>query len=130
MPLFDPPVLLSLELPERVRLGQAVPLAIRVTNETSEPDTLELTGRPPAFDFLVEDPNGNEVWRRLRGQVVSMMLQVRVLQPGESVHLAHTWDQRGDDAAQVQPGLYIVRGMLPSPDGERWTGPGELRVEE
>lgn len=120
----------DLAFPRRVRPSEPVTLTIRITNDSSESAVLELTGRPPTFDFVIEDENGAQVWRRLHGGVVTMVLQVLTLRPHESVNLWHLWDQRADDGALVPPGSYRVRGMLLTPDGERWTDAGQLWIEE
>jgi hypothetical protein len=104
-------------------------LTIRVTNHSSEQAALEITGRPPAFDFVIEDSDGAVVWRRLRGDAVSMMLQVLTLEPEESAQLSDVWDQRAHDGVLVPPGLYRVRGMILTPDGERWTTVKELWID-
>lgn len=120
---------LSLQVPTPVRAGDPVPIGLRLVNEGGKPLTLELRGRPIAFDIAVEDAEGDQVWRRLEGRTVSAILQVRNLAPGDSLELRETWDQRGDDGTPVGPGTYTVRGSLPTVSRGRLEAPPvELRI--
>lgn len=105
---------LALELPDSVRAGAAVPIALRVTNAGEEPVRLELRGRPIAFDIVVESSDGSVVWRRLEGRMVTAILQLMTLGPGETLELREEWDQRAGDGTPVDPGAYTVRGRLPA----------------
>lgn len=115
-------------LPNRVRRGEPVSITIRITNQSTEPAPIEFTGRPIAFDILIDDASGRRIWQRLSDDVVGMVLQVRILEPGESLELLHMWDQSDDRGAAVSTGTYTVRGILPTPDGDRWLGPNELVI--
>lgn len=107
----------ELELPERMKAGDAIPITVRARNDGTEPAELSLTGRPVAIDLVVQRLDGTEVWRRLHGQVVNMMLQVTVLQPGEDLEFEYAWMQRDNTGRPVTPGTYQVRGVLPLADG-------------
>ncbi len=72
----------SLELPDTVRVGVTVPITIRLENRGTRPLDLHLTGRPIAFDLVVSDPEGRVLWRRMDDEVLSMVLQLRTLEPG------------------------------------------------
>lgn len=119
---------IELDVPDTVDLGRPVPITLRVRNEGGAPAALELTGRPIAFDLTVTRSDGTEVWRRLRGEIVSMVLQVAILQPNEALEFAHTWDQRDDAGRPVRAGSYLVRGELPGPDGTRASEPRRLII--
>lgn len=122
-------LLLSLEIPGRVRAGEPVPIRLRVTNAGEEPVKLELRGRPVAFEIVVEEAGGSVVWRSLEGRTVSAVLQAVSLMPGESFELEETWDQRTGNGAGIGPGSYIVRGRLPAiSPGLLVSPPAELRV--
>lgn len=120
---------LALEVPDAVRTGETVPIALRLTNAGDEPVRLHLPGRVPVFDVEVEDADGAVVWRRLEGRTVPAILQVRTLAPGDTLELEATWDQRDRDGEPVPPGRYTLRGTLPEARGDpRETPPALLRV--
>jgi hypothetical protein len=108
---------LELLLPERVRRGERVPITLRVSNTSGRPMVLYLTGRPIAFDVVITRGGREPVWRRLHGQNIPAILQVRTLQPGERLELAERWDQRDQSGARVAPGRYAAEGVLLT-DGE------------
>ena len=118
----------ELDAPDTVELGRPVQITLRVRNDGGAPAALELTGRPIAFDLIVTRSNGTVVWRRLRGEIVSMVLQVAILQPNESLEFAHTWDQRDDTGRVVRAGSYLVRGELPGPDGTLASEPRRIVI--
>jgi hypothetical protein len=108
----------SLEAPSEVTVGAPVPMTLRVTNPTSRPLTLYLRGRPVAFDLVVAQTDGTIVWHRLAGAVITMVLQVRTLAPGETLEFKDTWKQTTKAGRRVPPGDYVVTGELPT-DGPR-----------
>jgi Intracellular proteinase inhibitor len=77
--------------PERARAGRPVEIVLRVTNITARPLDLSLQGREIVFDVAVTNPQGGEVWRRLKGQNVQAILQLKTLAPGEALELRSTW---------------------------------------
>lgn len=121
-------MIVELELPVRVNVGEPVPMILRVRNGGTAPAELALTGSPIAFDIVVYQPHGTEVWSRMHGETVSMMLQVAILKPGESLEFKHTWDQRGNDRQAVPAGTYTVRGSLAAPDRELMSEPRRLVI--
>lgn len=108
----------SIHVPASVRTGEPVPIALRVRNRTDGPVQLHLLGRTIAFDIVVTREDGTPVWRRLEGQAVQSILQLRTLAPGETLELSDRWDQRGRGGAAVPPGLYRVHGELPTDEPE------------
>ncbi|HEY8470515.1 MAG TPA: BsuPI-related putative proteinase inhibitor [Longimicrobiales bacterium] len=119
----------TIHVPDSVRAGEPVPIALRVTNRTSAPIDLHLLGRTIAFDIVVTREDGTPVWRRLEGQAVQSILQLRTLAPGETLELSDRWDQRGRGGAAVPPGLYRVHGELPTDEPEPLrTPPASLRI--
>ena len=91
--------------------------------------TLYLRGRTIAFDIVVAREDGTVVWRRLEGQVVPAIIQVKELASGEVVELRGEWNQRTARGRPVGAGLYSVRGELltdtPLPLA---TAPVQLRI--
>lgn len=92
--------------------GAPVPIKLLVTNETSAPLDLYLRGREVTFDIAITDATGDGVWRRLEGEVVEAILQLRTLAPGEELELSHAWDQKSQLGNPVPPGRYVVRGSV------------------
>ena len=109
-----PPESLRLEtdVPAEVRLGRPVPITLRAVNTGTRPLELYLMGRSPTFDITVARPEGDVAWRRLDGQTVPAILQIRIIAPGESLELHHDWDQRATRGRPVAAGTYVVQGAL------------------
>jgi len=114
---------LQIVLPPTARVGEAVPITLRLTNTSRAPVTAYLQGRPVAFDIIVSRRDGAVVWRRLEGAVVSAVLQVRTLAPGEVLEFSDTWSQQTNLGKSVGPGEYLVTGVLPTDP------PAELRTQ-
>jgi intracellular proteinase inhibitor BsuPI len=110
-------VRLRLLTPAQVRQGEPLRFTLRIENAGRRPATVYLQGRPPAFDVTVHDASGREVWRRLEGAVVAMVLGVRELAPEESFELEGLWPQTDAGGAQVAAGRYRLTGLLPGEPG-------------
>lgn len=114
---------------DSVRLGEPVPIMLRLTNTADRPITLYLQGRPLAFDVTVRRKDGSIVWRRLEGQVVSAILAVRQLKPGGALEFEEVWGQISNDGKPVSPGEYSVTGALPTDAPTPLeTSPASLRI--
>lgn len=103
---------LEADVPPEVRLGVPVPITLRAVNTGTTPLELYLMGRSPTFDITVARPDGAVVWRRLEGQMVPAILQLRTLAPGETLEVRHDWDQRTTRGQIVSRGTYVVQGAL------------------
>jgi hypothetical protein len=114
---------LQIVLPPTVRVSEPVPITLRLTNTGRKSVTAYLQGRPVAFDVIVSRHNGTVVWRRLEGAVVSAVLQVRTLAPGEALEFSDSWSQQSNLGKSVGPGEYLVTGVLPTDP------PAELRTQ-
>jgi hypothetical protein len=117
------PVTLEIVVPPMVRLGEAVPITLRLTNTSRNPVNVYLQGRPTAFDIIVSRGDGTVVWRRLERAVISTILQVRPLAAGESLEFSDLWSQQSNLGERVPPGAYSVSGVLPGDP------PAELRTQ-
>ena len=102
----------SLTASPRVRVGVPVRFRLTLANRTDHRLTLYLSGRTITFDLTVTGPDGSVVWRRLEGQTLQGILQVRELAPRERVELEVHWNQRGSTGAPVAPGTYTARGAI------------------
>jgi len=120
---------LTLVAPESVRVGQPVPLVLRLTNVTDRPIEAHFLGRTIAFDVVIAREDGAVVWRRLAGAAVQGILQIKTLAPGETLELKDMWRQRDASGKAVPPGTYNLQGVLPTdaPEPLR-TPPAHLRV--
>lgn len=119
----------SLLSPGEARTSGTVRLGVAVTNRTDRPLRLHLTGRPPAFDFIITDAGGRRVWSRLEGSVVPAILEVRTLAPGERLEFTDDWTPRTSQGVALAPGTYQVQGVLLTDDpGGLRTPPRTLRL--
>jgi hypothetical protein len=92
---------LHLDVPDRVRTGEPVPIGIRVQNVSGGPLDLYLRGRTIAFDIVVSREPGEIVWRRLEGEVIPAILRIETLRPGEVLELSDVWDRTALSAAGI-----------------------------
>ena len=123
------PLRLDLVLPDHARRGKAVPITLRLSNPGPEPATVYLQGRPTAFDIVITRADGTPVWRRLDRAVISSILQVRVLPPGQAIEFTERWSQQDDRGQAVPVGEYRVTGVLPTdPPSELRTQTVRLRI--
>ena len=102
----------SLVVPDTVARGAKVPIVIRVSNTTSAPLDLYLRGRDIAFDITITDWAGAELWRRLEGETVLAIIQIKTLGPGETLELSDEWDQRTKSGSPAAAGVYGINGSV------------------
>src|SRR5580765_5459389 len=120
---------LHLVMPARVRVGEPVPITLQLRNADRRAADVYLQGRPAAFDIVVTRRDGTPVWRRLEGAVIPAVLQVLSLTPGAVLEFHDSWPQRTSLGAAVEPGEYLVTGVLPTdPPAELRTRPSRLRI--
>ena len=105
---------IEISVPAEARRGDSVPIALRLVNDADTAVEVALQGRPVAFDVTVARPDGEPVWRRLAGETVTAILQLRMVAAGESLDFRTAWDQRTDRGAPVPAGEYVVKGTIPS----------------
>ncbi len=117
------PLRLELEIPSQApllfprqegywKLGQPIPLILKLRNVTERPTELTLLGRP-AYDFIVTTDYGRrEVWRWAQGQAIQEIAELRRLAPWEALEFAVEWDQRDSAGNLIAPGRYCVRGAV------------------
>jgi len=118
-PLSEFPSLgMRLEVPPSVRLGERVPLKLTVENVTEAPVQFWIGGREDtnfvgSYDFVVTGADGSEVWRWLATlEAVPLPLSRVELDPGEQLRFEQEWPQADNRGRAVQPGTYLVRGVL------------------
>jgi hypothetical protein len=103
---------LRLEVPREAPLGASVPITLRMENVAGRPLELYLRGREITFDVVVARADGEVIWRRLAGEIIPAIVQLRTLAPGEAVALRTDWDQRVAGRGRATVGDYVVRGAL------------------
>jgi hypothetical protein len=120
---------LELEAPAEVPAGAVVTIRLRLRNTGAEPAVVYLLGRAITFDIVITRVDGDTVWRRLSGEPVQAIIQVRQLEPGGELLLEDVWDQRDRAGKPVPPGDYRVRGLLFTDQPAPWaTEPATLRI--
>ena len=119
---------IRLDVPTEVRVGQPVPIVIRLENGGERPLDLYLRGRTIAFDIFVSRPDGHVVWQRLKDEIIPAIIQLKVLRPGEVLELRDEWHQRGNRGERVGPGRYVVRGTVLTDGPALETAPASLRI--
>ena len=116
-------------MPAEVRRGDSVPIVLRLVNDADTAAEVALQGRPVAFDVTVTRAGGEPVWRRLAGETVTAILQLRMVAAHESLDFRTAWDQRSDSGALVPAGEYVVKGAIPSdPPTVLRSAPATLRI--
>jgi hypothetical protein len=119
---------LEITAPAEVLRGDPVPISLRLINTTARPITVYLQGRPTAFDIVVSNAAGMEVWRRLAGQTITAILGIRTLEPKETVTFEDLWPQRDQAGRPVPAGRYNIVGVLPSEGDSLVTAPVPVEV--
>jgi hypothetical protein len=114
-------------VPPRVAVGAPVPITLRIANTAERPIELHLQGRTIVFDLTVRR-GAAVVWRRLEGESVAAILQIRMLAPGEVLELKETWQQKDGGGRPVGPGEYSVTGMVPTDAAPLRAGPVTLTI--
>jgi hypothetical protein len=94
------------------RVGEPVPITIRLTNTSNQPIDAYFVGRQITYDIVVRRPDRAVVWRRPQGKAVQQMLQLRRFAPGEKLELTDVWRPQ-------RAGRYAVEGVVLGQDQER-----------
>jgi Intracellular proteinase inhibitor len=114
---------------QKVAAGAPVPIAIRIANTADRPIELHLQGRTTVFDLIV-NRGDLVVWRRLEGESIPAILQLRMLAPGEVLELKDTWQQVDHAGRRVGPGEYSVTGVVPTDAAPIRAGPVTLTTAD
>ena len=87
-------------------VGESIVMELIVFNRTAESLTFDFRDTQH-YDFIIEDAEGNSVWRWSEGRMFAQMLGEETLGPGrEEVVYTETY------AGPLQPGGYEVIGAL------------------
>lgn len=123
----EQPLAASIEVSPQVGSGDAVAITLRVTNRSDDTARLETHAANAdlaAFNPIVRDDNGVEVWRRYTNPLLDIAV-VRAIAPGESIEYRVTWDQLSSAGTRVAAGRYSVSNWPQLRDADV----GELRVK-
>ena len=122
------PVSLRLEVSAdrpRYAVGEAVRLTLAVTNLGRDAVSL-ITPSSQHYEFVVLKVT-EEVWRWSADQMFLAVLSQLTILPGETRTFTAEWDQRDRAGRPVNPGDYLVVGILIGGEQVRLT-PRQLRI--
>lgn len=120
---------LRLTTPESARSGARIRFSLTLTNNAAERIDFYLRGREIAFDIVVVAADETIVWRRLQGEIIPAIVQIRALAPRETLDLMAHWDQRSNGGTRVAPGDYTVRASLLTEGDPLEAPPVRIRIE-
>jgi len=93
------------------RPGEEITFHLKVTNLTSNPQTLMLPSSQ-IFDCFVMDPAGVEIWRWSHGQGFATVLTPLEFAPRQTRDYMEIWDQTDNSGKPVDPGTYDASGLI------------------
>lgn len=109
------PLELVMEVPERVKAGQDVPIIWRIANVSACPVSLInlwLDFSVTTLDGVVIVSRASRRWWRYPIPIKPVLDEsVITLQPGEAKEFEGVWDQLDDEDYQIEPGVYLVQGF-------------------
>lgn len=124
------PIRVALSVPEAARVGQAVPVRLRITNTARTPTPIWFGGRldTPSFELVVVRAALREVWRRSRHEDFMDSRVEGQLPPGEPLESVYLWEPRDNAGTLVPPGTYWLIATVPINGREIWSRPVRLRI--
>jgi len=110
-------------------VGEKVKMTLTVKNETDKPVTLTFNDGQ-IYDFTVKNlSRGTRVWRWSTDKAFTEAIWSMTLAPGEEKSYSETWDQKGDNSLQVDPGVYLIEANL-SCQPEIFANLVQIRIEK
>lgn len=103
-----------IDAPAEVRVGEPVPITVRLENVGDRPLDLYLRGRTIAFDVVVTGDDGSVIWQRLEGEIIPAIIQQVPIGAGKTFELRTEWGQRTTAGLPVEPGRYFLQAMVPT----------------
>lgn len=106
-------LMVELDMPGQVKVGEPVTMKLIVRNEGDEPITLRFnTGQ--RYDFIVRDMEGNVVWQWSRDKAFIQVIGEVTIQPNGELTFVETWTQVDNEGNKVGAGEYEVEGIVTS----------------
>ena len=91
-------------------VGEPITMTLKVFNYTEEEITFHFnTGQ--RYDFIIEDEEGNEIWRWSEGRIFAMALGEEILGPSNSEVI-----YKAEYKDKLIPGYYKVTGFFVAQD--------------
>ena len=88
------------------RSGEPIRITFEVFNYTPTPVRFDFTSGQ-RYDLIIEDRQGNEVWRWSAGRMFTMVLGQETLEPANP-RLTY----EAEHTARLEPGRYKIKGLL------------------
>ena len=87
-------------------VGEPITMTLKVFNYTEE-DIAFHFNTAQRYDFIIEDEEGNEIWRWSEGRMFAQMLGEKILGPNNP-EIIYTAEYKG----KLSPGYYKVTGIF------------------
>ncbi len=91
-------------------VGEPIKMTLKVFNYTEE-DIVFRFNNSQRYDFIIEDEEGNEIWRWSEGRMFAQMLGEEILGPSNS-EVIYTVEYKD----RLSPGYYKVTGFFIAQD--------------
>ena len=87
-------------------VGELIIMTLKIFNYTEE-DIIFHFNTAQRYDFIIEDEEGNEVWRWSEGRMFAQMLGEEILGP-TNTEVIYTEEYKG----KLSPGYYKITGIF------------------
>jgi len=87
-------------------VGESIKMTLKVFNYTEE-DIIFHFNTSQRYDFIIEDVEGNEIWRWSKDRMFAMMLGEEILGP-TNTEITYTAEYRN----KLNPGYYKITGIF------------------
>lgn len=87
-------------------VGEPITMALKVFNYTEEKMTFHFN-TSQRYDFIIEDEEGNEIWRWSQDMIFAMVLGEETLGP-TNIEIIYTVEYKG----KISPGYYKITGIF------------------
>ena len=91
-------------------IGEPIIMTVKIFNYTEE-DVVFYFNSAQRYDFIIEDEEGNEVWRWSKDRMFAMMLGEEILGPHNSEAI-YTVEYKG----KLSSGYYKITGIIVAQD--------------
>jgi hypothetical protein len=91
-------------------IGKPIKMTLKIFNYTEEGITFHFN-TSQRYDFVIEDKEGNEIWRWSEGRMFAQMLGEEILEP-TNTEIIYTAEYKD----RLSPGYYKVTGIFVAQD--------------